>query len=528
MNKFSKKNIKKNTNKYTYKCMICEFCNKKHLKNKKCNKEKKIIGSAPIHLAYTSYVLDSSIMAYAPNLYTYLNTKYEEYINEIIEDQNEKQQLYDKVNYILNNDAINFKIILFMKYDIIHRIKSNPTALNNDKEYNNILGHAFTYCNHSSKNFEIINLCLHKFKEDEENYLNYLNIVTEILSVNLLNTQNTYYSLSIQERITDKYFFQKAYNYIENGFLQYNTGIVGGINNNNYYLFTKIDIYNFPDSIKMVEYKRDFFIKTYYIFNKTLSHFILEKNTINYLRLMPYMNIDYNLADVNGPLVEYGGSFKIINISDGICFLSIDETITGQFENTNIPDEPFTFHTHPIAVYLKYNVCIGTPSTPDIRNALNFGLKNIENIENNKNLQPFHIVVSIEGIYVIKYDFYNFFQKCGINFEQLTHNSVEVVELQQSINKPNIIVDYPFDQRFFDWNNTSLQNLTPDFTHQQIYKYKKWLLNEGEKTLLNGNNDSKLKNLLTIEYYSWKTISNKDTIINLTTEADELMVMDIE
>jgi hypothetical protein len=91
---------------------------------------------------------------------------------------------------------------------------------------------------------------------------------------------------------------------------------------------------------------------------------------------------------------ELSGAFVITSIIDNVYTIDVDESSVqrGDKESVGYVNAFGTFHTHPYDAYEKYNVCIAWPSADDFLSFYYmYGLC----------YSGFHIVSTLEGIYVI-------------------------------------------------------------------------------------------------------------------------------
>jgi len=137
----------------------------------------------------------------------------------------------------------------------------------------------------------------------------------------------------------------------------------------------------------------------YYTLDQFLNHqnmcsltMKLTTNTINYIKTLPY---EKNGAVQN----EIVGSFILSSITKNktckfVYTLDVDTNSIkyGTEENVEAVNSKYNFHSHPEQAYIKYNVKNAWPSSDDCVAFIKTYIK-FDTI--------FHIVVSIEGIYVI-------------------------------------------------------------------------------------------------------------------------------
>jgi hypothetical protein len=139
--------------------------------------------------------------------------------------------------------------------------------------------------------------------------------------------------------------------------------------------------------------------------------FEFDKSAIMKLRLFPYLGLEgYKGIHHKHLQKEFSGKFKIVNSRTStsassassnqkkiIYKLSLEtlaenehiKFITGNEESVMYANDIYTFHTHPVGLYVKHKVIIATPSSPDFAAFISF------------KESRFHLVCAVEGIYII-------------------------------------------------------------------------------------------------------------------------------
>jgi hypothetical protein len=409
------------------------------------------------------------------------------------------------------------KLILVMKYDIVQQVSQNIQLLETPAILQQILGHIIiNEKTHNANNvisnvIAIYDVCLHQM--DKVGYGSVLfNLALICIEVNYYNIPNLILWLGI--RIDNLQFSKIAYIYTSAGFKNPYITSVDPWNN-------KLDFYFISLDKSINEYVTDE-SETIITYNKTMDlykqykkmqidptytcklFFTLDKSAILRLRMFPYLGIKGVTNITEAQLQrEFSGIFKIYNSSvdnnnQYIYKLSLEtlaenkgiKYVTGAEESVLTPISSYTFHTHPISLYVKYNVLIGTPSGGDLM----YCFTNMT-----KNGTQFHAVVSIEGLYLISLSS-NFI----LNFLQ---NSKK---LNAFINQPNInqiitnTYEYPFSERKFDWTNDD--NISENAVALKIQEYLAWF-----KSV---NNISGSGEIFNMQFISWKQL-NKNTIIEI-------------
>ena len=180
----------------------------------------------------------------------------------------------------------------------------------------------------------------------------------------------------------------------------------------------------------------------------------LTPDTIKHFKQLSKMGSTHN---INGDITqkEIAGKLYVNNIDKNLIHsLAIDKTsiMSGSEESVDIAGGLYNFHSHPQEAYHKYNVKLGWPSAQDYVGFL------ISIIEYETIL---HIVVSIEGFYVISLTEYWASNKKLLGEQTIDHisNSYNILYSNNMttrwyINKVNSIGygKYPlFRVEFFNW-----------------------------------------------------------------------------
>jgi hypothetical protein len=114
---------------------------------------------------------------------------------------------------------------------------------------------------------------------------------------------------------------------------------------------------------------------------------VLDQETIR--RLKQYSAEDHLFGNR-----EITGGLRMTPITKNMFKVSIDDkkTKVGEAENADIVETISSFHSHPLSAYHKYKVCMAFPSADDYITTIYLYL-----VRHNL----FHIVASIEGMYII-------------------------------------------------------------------------------------------------------------------------------
>jgi hypothetical protein len=169
----------------------------------------------------------------------------------------------------------------------------------------------------------------------------------------------------------------------------------------------------YTDKISMNKY-RETLLDISYVLSKGTTcsfNFNLSRDSLNFLENLckkagSTLNKDKSISQK-----EVSGGFKIVSskIVNGlnIFLMEIDSDLTSYNNNESAEISPslYNFHTHPLLAYKNHNVKIAWPSPDDYSAFLN-SVQRYNTI--------FHILASIEGIYLISFSEY-----WAINYDSL-------------------------------------------------------------------------------------------------------------
>jgi hypothetical protein len=401
-------------------------------------------------------------------------------------------------------------LILVLKYNIVSEIEKDKSLLKSQKILDQILGHVIVEDHKDKKIMGIFDVCLHQF--DKIGYGSVL--FTVALYCIDFHYYDTDYTLWLGIRLDNSQFDKVAYLYVSNGFedpIITNTDLTGIKYPFDFLLLTK-PVKKFISDERKTEAMYNLVMDMYenYKRNKnycTLS-FEFDKSAIMKMRLFPYLGIEgYKGIHHKHLQREFSGKYKVTNSrKENVVQLATNsrkedttaadkktvykvsmETIAenehikymiGEEEAVIFISDIYTFHTHPIGLYVKYNVMIAPPSGQDFLTIFPF--------RNNR----FHVVCSVEGIYVIS----------------LTKEALSNLSALEDVTKETIssVFEYPFENREFDW--TSANEFNNEMVKKQVHKYFAWFENE--------NNIPGLGRLFNLQFFYWNVLK-KNTVIDI-------------
>ena len=410
------------------------------------------------------------------------------------------------------------KLILVMKYDIVQQISQDIQLLETQPILQQILGHTIiNEKTHNSNNvIAIYDVCLHQI--DKIGYGSVLfNLTLICIDVKYSQVPNLILWLGI--RTENIQFAKVAYIYTSAGFKDPYITNIDPWNQKLDFDFISLNkfanYYVSDENVTVINYNKTMDLYNQYQkmkkdINETCKlYFTLDKSAILRLRMFPYLGVEgiTNISESDLQR-ECSGIFKIYNSyidnnGNYVYKLSLEtlsenkgiKYIVGGQEEVYIEKSAYNFHTHPISLYVKYNVLIGTPSGADIYNFLKDSIYSGT---------QFTGVISIEGIYIVSLT--PFFIK---NVLQKKDNLLAFVQQPNFEEKIRNIFEFPFSQRFFSWKTDS--DLPVNAVALKIQEYLNWFRNADN--LLNsfavGGGQ-----IFKIQIFPWKQL-NKNTLIQI-------------
>ena len=206
---------------------------------------------------------------------------------------------------------------------------------------------------------------------------------------------------------------------------------------------------------------------------------------------------------------EFSGNLRIVSSSitdTKIVYTMTNETtdttgiqyIVGEYESVPSPNSSYTFHTHPIGLYKKYNVILGTPSGKDCGVFVWNALADAKGAFSLTDIAKCHFVISVEGIYSIEL---SHFAILHIGELRRMFAQTERVVFFSSMEK---LYEYPFPNRFFDWSSKNALNSTPGSDLKvtgAVRVYLDWVNSLRVPGMSNP--------LLTIQFHPWRNIDKE-------------------
>jgi len=255
--------------------------------------------------------------------------------------------------------------------------------------------------------------------------------------------------------------------------------------------------------------------------------FIFDKSAIRSLRLLPFLSFseDKTLTGINAfeNQRETSGTFYIYRIDKGLrnvykLTLEIANNATIKYkvgESTSVHVDTASgrgnFHCHPLNAYKLYNVIIGTPSSPDIKN---FVKDVIYDINLKEPVIKFHAVIALEGIYIIS------LSKNGINF--IKEHIIQLSQLYDHYFNYFDDYEYNVDNRKYDWSKYDFHGVNEmdeaDKTRVsiEVARYLTWFKGHDEQKFVGGG-------LFNMQFFSWKQLGDNDTIIDIDFYSNHLV-----
>lgn len=173
---------------------------------------------------------------------------------------------------------------------------------------------------------------------------------------------------------------------------------------------SQVDGYNIPVSLafyyfpeRCVKHTKNTISTTKSIVKYTLKQYAkLQKNILSCsLKIkLSKGSLDYLLVNTLSSDREESGMFEVYKIQKNIFYLQVcspdnlEYKNIGNGQNVHPYKSFFTYHTHPLCNYKKFNVKTGIPSVHDYKSFYEAFI-NYNTV--------FHLVISIEGIYCISF-----------------------------------------------------------------------------------------------------------------------------
>ena len=364
-------------------------------------------------------------------------------------------------------------LILVMKYNIVSQIEIDKTLLKSQKILDQILGHVIVQDHKDKKILGIFDVCLHHFGKTGYGTV----LFTVALYCIDFHYYGQEYTIWLGVRLDNTQFEKVTYMYISSGFenpIITNTDLVGITYPFDFLLLTK-PVKKFISDERKTDVVYDRAIDMYMNYQRGVQEkyptcsfaFEFDKSAIMKLRLFPYLGLEgYKGIHHKHLQKEFAGKFKIVNSrktdstssskSKIVYKLSLEtlaenehiKFITGNEENVIYANDIYTFHTHPVGLYVKHKVIIATPSSPDF--AAFIGFKE----------SRFHLVCAVEGIYIIS------LSKNALNkYKSLVLGNITPDMIKNTY-------EYPFANRMFDWTN--VQEFDEKEVKNHIQKYLAW------------------------------------------------------
>ena len=449
------------------------------------------------------------------------------------EDKERNCALTNSNNWVIGE---NQELVLVCKFDIVQNLYANKLQMQNNNHFNTFVNNTLGFCiinKGTYKNTEAIvsiyDVCM--TDKNRKGYGKALFAVIQTYMEISFTSLDPIVWLGIR---VDNHGFDKVCNiYTSFGYKDPYISQVDPFGNKLPFSFLSLqkplhEFINTEEETKMT-YNHCLFLKDNFIRQRTNPSHIastslyLDKSCLYKMRLFPYLTVGgilpFNVA--SSPIQnhrEYSGSLVIISnnydanktLSNKLSFLTIGKNLpikytTGSTESVQMTYDSFTYHTHPLAVYAKYNVSIGTPSGGDVTAFLS-GLLPFPNEETlvTHNINQCHFVISIEGIYCLSLHekfLKSHFSRMMKYFRQSMNSFYEFVNMVGST------LEYPFDYRRYDWNEIIIDYNGPNYPEtlidQHLGDYFKWF------ETANGN--IKYQNVLVgpvikCEFKSWKAL----------------------
>jgi hypothetical protein len=251
--------------------------------------------------------------------------------------------------------------------------------------------------------------------------------------------------------------------------------------------------------------------------------FAFDKNCILHLRILPFAahkntntitgntterTIEPFTFDMNSSnMREMSGIFDIYNVQEGTPLNSVYIlSLTTMSEDNSIkytlgpdddkfsvliPTNSYTFHTHPIQAYTTLNVLIGTPSKLDFQNFFNACFVT-PTVKDDFIVPQFHVVVAVEGIYII-----------SLHIEAIKKIELIFSHVHTILTDFIPTLEYPSEERFCNWS--IVDTLTENAVDTAVTKYLTWF---AEKNTVSFSSQQTIP-IFELQFVSWKVLDSK-------------------
>jgi hypothetical protein len=448
---------------------------KRSVKNRKRTRKTHLGGKAKIDTAYTYLAFNLDMIQQYPLLNDWIHKNSLLCICKAVGTPSENCQLSNPSGWVIDD---NQEIILVSKFDIIQNLYFGRLDLNNPEHFNTIINNTLGFCiikkqtiNNNNNIISIYDVCIPTPKSTGFGKVLFAVIMT-YLEITYGHIDPILW-LGIK---IDNIEFDKICNlYTSFGFAEpfitsiypFGTDIGFPVLS----LSKKLRYYVNVESYTNMVFNKAVYMKDNFL-SKSVANFniMFDKTCLFKLRLFPYLTIGgiTPIQESSSPSKnhrEYSGNLIIINNSyenkSLLCNLSF-ETIGNNFnihflegttETVPIVYNSYTYHTHPIALYVENNCSIGTPSGGDL-SAFFRGLLPYININDGLNsyqrssISHSHFVIAVEGIYCISFH-PDFISKRLNRILTIINNDVNMYNLLAV--QINSQYEFGFQNRQYNW-----------------------------------------------------------------------------
>ncbi len=469
---------------------------------RKMQKRKSMSGGRPkINFPYTYFFLEySDFMKYSATLSPYLIGQTNACDN--IASGNQPEFNANSPAPFLSND--NEACALVLKYDVALALDNNKNLLEDINFLNKILGHAKLINYPALRTIGIYNVCLHTFNitrnpqgiitsELKQTKPGYGSVLFNCIYTGMLLLKISFDKIWLGIDVNNVQFEKVAWLYASKGFREpiFSNILPDGTTLPRYFIQLtnhKIYVNNSDDATihyhETIDLYQQIKYETTQLAAEGIFHieFAFDKSAILSLRLMPFLSFsetkdvesigDFNKQrETSGKFITYNSyTYKENEVNYVGYILSLEvrsdsfiNYVTGESGGVTpvMSDKgEEIFHTHPFINYKQLNVLIGPPSGQDIAAFLQTTLTYLS--KPMTKLPQFSGVISIEGIYIYSLSIY------GI--KNMIAGIIPDIELIKTS------YDYPFSERYYDWNTYSIEpiNVQENAVKNGVEKYLHW------------------------------------------------------
>lgn len=507
--------------------------NKRSVKKHKRSRKRLSGGKAKIDMAYTYLSFDLNLIQQYPLLNQWIHQNSLLCSCKALGTLSDKCNLTNSTGWVIDEQQ---EVILVSKFDTIQNIYFGKLDLTNEEDFNTIINSTLGFCvirkgaKQNNNVISIYDVCITK-----PNTTGYGKVLFAVIMTYLEITYSTEDPILWLGIKIDNVEFDKICNlYTSFGFAEPFITFIDPFNNNIGFpvlsLSKKINSYVNIEASTYIVFNKAVYMKDNYL-TKQVANFNLmfDKTCLFKMRLFPYLTTGgiTPIQESSSPSKnhrEYSGTLVIINNSyenkSLLCNLSFEtignnlpiKYVSGGTDVVPLVYNSYTYHTHPIALYTKFNCSIGTPSGADL--GVLFGgllpyifVDDGMNSYENSSITQSHFVIAVEGIYCAS------FQR---DFISKRLNNI-VTTIGTNSNAFNLLLseissrfEYLFEKRYYDWGEILVDYAGNDYPENlvqtQIQEYLSFFNDVNDNFEIDG---FKIGPIFDIQFKSWNDLFDR-------------------